>query len=103
MFTKTVIFVVISFLLAAALIDSLSGTYYVLALPPDPNFEKGDCINSLETLSVSCCWTEAHKSSQFNWVEWNVCQVCDIDVDTGDFIDCNEPEVTNTAMPPSPR
>jgi hypothetical protein len=60
---------------------TISGVY---AAPPDKNFG-GECVNSSETLSVKCCWTETDAEG----IELEYCQTCFIDTKTGDLYGCS--------------
>lgn len=87
MYSKPVIFVVIS-ILVVALIYSSSAAPNVYAVPPDPKFNTGECVNSPETLTVICCWNTPGEG----YFE-ATCQVCHIDTETGNYDNCDPPEV----------
>ena len=89
-----VIFVVIS-VLVVALVYSPSTISYVFAVPPDPQFgQRGKCNNDVERLQVDCCWTESY-GPLFPSVTFTVCQTCNIDTNTGGFVDCTEVQRTS--------
>jgi hypothetical protein len=79
-----VIFVGISFIVVA-IIYSSSDTPNVFAAPKAPGFDTGVCTNNPETLSATCCWVDIDKGT--------LCQTCSIDLETGDFVNCSEPEI----------
>jgi hypothetical protein len=98
-----------------------TSTFIVFAAPPDPNFlsDADQCFMdtyypgtvSKETTYVSCCWNESLESGTFPFEtieEWQTaCQVCDVEGDTGDFVNCSEPTIgfappTPTPSPPAP-
>ncbi len=59
------------------------------AVPPDPRFGGSDtdfCMNSPESLSAVCCWTEEDDEG----IEIQVCQICALNTQTGNFDDCGE-------------
>jgi hypothetical protein len=57
------------------------------AVPQDSNFGGGQCKDSPEALSVTCCWYESDEEG----IEIRYCQHCDIDLNTGDVTNnCGE-------------
>jgi hypothetical protein len=58
------------------------------------------CVNNTQKGTASCCWTDFFSGD-------TLCQTCDINTDTGDFVDCTEPHVvssktdSSTIVPPT--
>ena len=70
--------------------------YTVYAVEPDPKFGSGEtlsCINSPETLSARCFWSQGGRV---------VYQDCQINTDTGDFEDCGPVNEMLREVPPTP-
>jgi hypothetical protein len=78
-------------LLAVSLIYNSSYTFHVFAAPKDPRFDNGDCTNSPETLSVTCCWKDYFAGYDDKPFVWKTCQTCYIDTGTGEFASCDNP------------
>jgi hypothetical protein len=61
---------------------------YISAAPKNPNFNTSDlCKNSPSILTATCCWYEDNPTGGKN----KVCQTCNIDLETGDYVDCYDP------------
>jgi len=85
-------------LLLVGLACNSSYTVYVFAAPRSPNFDSStDCANDPEVLAVSCCWTESDEEG----IEIKYCQICDIDLATGDYVTCGQVHQAFTAPPTS--
>lgn len=91
--SKSLIIVVIS-VLVVALIYSTPYTFIVFAAPKGSGFDNGVCTNSPETLSATCCWLDVDKGE-------TVCQTCSINLETGDFEDCDPEEIQYKTTPPT--
>jgi hypothetical protein len=96
---ESVIFVVISFL-TVGLILGPSSNILVFAASPRDICEGGldincKCVNFPKSLQASCCTYATGTTIQLN------CKTCDIDIATGDFVNCRVIPGTEV-QPPTP-
>jgi hypothetical protein len=99
---KSVSLVAASLLLIAGLIFGSVSIPNVFAYPPDPCFGGGcmesKCTNDPEHLEATCCWMVSY----FGGIHVEaLCQTCNIDTDTGDFVFCSKPESVLKGNPSS--
>jgi hypothetical protein len=91
-----VILAVITFLFVALIHSSFSTS--VLAVPPASGFNSpnADCTNRPEGLNAICCWNEGGPPG----ITVRFCQGCRINLETGEFDDCDPVFRQITSGPP---
>lgn len=100
MYSKPVIFVVISILVVVLIYSSVSASG-VFAVPPDDNWgeSRGTCETSGDGLTVTCCWRERIPGSILGE---SYCQTCKKTVTGGGIrIDCDPKELQFREQPPT--